>query len=147
MQLALLLNEAQVATPGTRITWRDRIAAFGPRAIEAMEPWLGQPTLAAFAVRVIEHAGLQSAEADSVAIDALRHARAKAPSVIKGDIDVALRHLRQGAVSPTVAPTVGRATKTAPSRLHVVRQRRGFPPPSAAPTSTRKRSSDPPGAV
>jgi hypothetical protein len=145
MELASLVSAAQVATPDIRITWRDRIAAYGPRAIDAMKPWLGQPMLAAFAVRVIERAGRESIEADSFAIEALRHARAKAPAVIKGDIDVALRHLRQDAAPPTFAPTAVRVTDTPRSRAYraephprmVVRRRRGDGATIAGPTPAK----------
>lgn len=48
-----LLEAASQAEPGTRITFRDRIAAHGTDAIEPMERWLADRTLGAFAVRVL----------------------------------------------------------------------------------------------
>jgi hypothetical protein len=55
MKLALLLEEASTASPAHRIEWRDRIAPFGPRAIERVRPWLSKPVLAA-AVEVLRDA-------------------------------------------------------------------------------------------
>lgn len=52
-----LLLQAREADPGERILLRDRIAAHGEDAIEAMTDWLGDPRLAAFAVRVLERIG------------------------------------------------------------------------------------------
>ena len=92
MELAALVREAQAASPVDRIAWRDRIAAHGGRAIEAVRPWLTDPTLAAFAIRVIERAG---AEADrNEAIRVLRSARTGVPPVVRGDVDWALRRLQ-----------------------------------------------------
>ncbi len=52
--LTALLNEAKTADASDRILFRDRIVAFGGVAIPAMTTWLGDPRLAAFAVRVLE---------------------------------------------------------------------------------------------
>jgi hypothetical protein len=49
--------------------WRDRIAAYGPPAIDAMFEWAGDPELGAFAVTVIEAAGRSGHAA--AALDAL----------------------------------------------------------------------------
>lgn len=114
MELASLLTEARDATPATRIAWRDSIAAHGPRAVEAIKPWLRDPALAAFAVRVIERAGSAGASEDLVcATEALQAARNKAPSVVKGDIDWALRHLRQ---LSQLAPTTAKAAASTQAR-------------------------------
>ena len=53
-QLDALLEAARAAGPGVRIEFRDRIAAFGPRAIPALRDWLSDPHLGAFAVRTLE---------------------------------------------------------------------------------------------
>jgi hypothetical protein len=101
MELSALVREAQAASPADRIVWRDRIAAYGRRAIEAVRPWLTDPALAAFAIRVIERAG---AEADrSEAIRVLRSSRSKVPPLVKGDVDWALRRLQ-----PRSARSAGR---------------------------------------
>jgi hypothetical protein len=92
MKLALLLEEARTASPARRIEWRDRIADFGPRAIEGVQPWLSSPVLAAFAIRVIERAGVAGETA--LAASVLRSARATVPPAVAGDIDWALQHLR-----------------------------------------------------
>jgi hypothetical protein len=92
MKLALLLEEAKTASPASRIEWRDRIAAFGPQAIEGVRPWLSSPALAAFAIRVIERAG--AAGEATLAAQVLRSARTTAPPAAAGDIDWALKRLR-----------------------------------------------------
>jgi len=92
MQLSVLLEEAETASPMHRIEWRDRIAAHGAQAIEEVRPWLRSPALAAFAVRVIERAGVEG-EPD-LAIEVLKSARSKVPAAVKGDVDWALRRLR-----------------------------------------------------
>lgn len=109
MQLALLLDEAQQAPLDRRIQLRDPIAAFGPRAIEAVQPWLASPSMAAFAVRVIERAG-ESGEA-VLAAQALRAARAKAGPSIREDIDWALARLK-----PVRAAAHAEPGKPAPTR-------------------------------
>jgi hypothetical protein len=52
-----LLDRARAADPGERILLRDPIAEHGELAIDAMTDWLGDPRLAAFAVRVLERVG------------------------------------------------------------------------------------------
>jgi hypothetical protein len=118
MELAALLAEARDAGPVRRIEWRDRLAGYGERAIDAVKPWLGDPALAAFAIRVIERAG-EEGQAE-VATKVLRSARKVAPANVQGDLDWALARikvamrpapipqpsaatLRAGAVSPTRA--------------------------------------------
>jgi uncharacterized NAD(P)/FAD-binding protein YdhS len=48
------LAGARAADRLTRIEWRDRIAAHGAAAIDAVFEWAGDDELGAFAVRVIE---------------------------------------------------------------------------------------------
>ncbi len=92
MELSALLQEAETASPMHRIEWRDRIAAHGARAIEGVRPWLVKPTLAAFAIRVIERAGTNGET--SLAVEVLRSARSRVPPAEKGDIDWSLHQLR-----------------------------------------------------
>jgi hypothetical protein len=92
MQLSAMLREAETASPMQRIEWRDKIAAYGARAIEEVQPWLRSPTLAAFAIRVIERAGIEGEPL--LATQVLKSSRAKVPSTVKGDVDWALRRLR-----------------------------------------------------
>lgn len=54
-----LLTTARAASPGERIEYRDPIATHGVNAIAAISPWLGDPQLGAFAVRVIQAVGRQ----------------------------------------------------------------------------------------
>lgn len=56
-----LLASARDASPSDRIDLRDSIAAHGEDAIEAMTDWLGEPRLAAFAIRVLDRIGRQPA--------------------------------------------------------------------------------------
>src|SRR3954471_6824793 len=73
MKLAHLLTEAQSASPGERIEWRDRIPADVDRGIEAVSRWLAYNVLAWFAIRVIDRAGLDGhAEAATQALRAWR---------------------------------------------------------------------------
>jgi len=92
MKLALLLEEARIASPANRIEWRDRIAAFGPQAIEGVRSWLSSPVLAAFAIRVIERAG--AAGEATLAAGILRSARTTVPAAVAADIEWALQRLR-----------------------------------------------------
>ncbi len=92
MDLATLLEEAEQAPPDQRILWRDRIAGYGARAIGGVRPWLSSPTLAAFAIRVIERVGTQG-EAE-LAASVLRAERSHVPAHIAGDVNWALQRLR-----------------------------------------------------
>jgi hypothetical protein len=93
-----LLEAAAAADPLDRIGYRDRIAAFGPAAIEAVAPWLEDPRLGAFAVRVITV--VADAGDAAHAADVLRSARARIddPAVIR-DVDELLARIapRRGA--------------------------------------------------
>ncbi len=113
MQLVALLDEARQAPPGRRIEWRDRIAPYGARAIEAVRPWLAEPALAAFAVRVIEGAG-QRIDDPKLAPRILRAARREASPPIRADIDWALSHRRARLPGPPVEqrkPGAGRGDR------------------------------------
>jgi hypothetical protein len=114
MKLATLLTEAQSASPGQRIEWRDRIAAYGDRGIEAVSPWLADDVLAGFAVRVIDRAGLDGhAEA---ATRALRAWRKRAPEAARDDIDWSLSRIK--AACRTDAPKPARPSAVpAPRRI------------------------------
>lgn len=92
MELSVLLKEAESSSPLHRIEWRDRIAAYGARAIQGVRPWLGRPIVSAFAIRVIERAGTNGET--TLAIEALRSARSRVCPAEKGDIDWALHRLR-----------------------------------------------------
>lgn len=128
MELASLLEEAKIASPGRRIEWRDRIAAFGTRGIEGVEPWLSSPVLAAFAIRVIERIGANG-EA-TLAMRVLRAARATVPQAIRADVDWALQRLRLAArrpepsdPDPTVASPVTPIRREQARRSTVARRR------------------------
>lgn len=86
-----VLEAAASASPLRRIEYRDRIAAFGQAAIDAISPWLSDPQLGAFAVRVITVAGLRGPRKEAAV--ALASARPAVPPVIARDIDEALGQL------------------------------------------------------
>lgn len=119
MKLANLLTEARSASPGQRIEWRDRIAAYGDRGIEAVSPWLADDVLASFAVRVIDRAGLDGhAEAATLA---LRAWRKRAPEGARDDIDWSLRRIK--AACRAEAPKPAAAPAAAPSARPVAREK------------------------
>jgi hypothetical protein len=102
-ELAALLADARDAGPAHRIDLRDPIAAHGAAAIEAVGPWLKEPALAAFAIRVIARAG-QDGERE-VAVATLRGARRRLDPRLRADVDWALGVLK-----------VERAPEPAPAR-------------------------------
>jgi hypothetical protein len=123
MELAALLEEAHAAPPGSRIEWRDRIAAHGVPAIEGVRPWLESDTLAAFAVRVIERVGVDGEAV--LAGKVLRSARGRVPASVTPDVDWALQRLRvvsrpappkPAAASPAARPLQERPRYTADTR-------------------------------
>lgn len=105
MELALLLDEARGASLDRRIEWRDPIAAFGERAIVTIEPWLADPAVSAFAIRVIERAGAQGHAEPAMRV--LRAARRVVPPGLQADLDWAIARLRP---DPKAAPARERAT-------------------------------------
>lgn len=99
MKLSALLQEAETASVTARIDSRDGLAAFGARAIDAVRPWLANPAMAAFAIRVIERVGVNGEPA--LASKVLRSARSTVPAAVSGDIDWALKQIKaQGQVAP-----------------------------------------------
>jgi len=103
--LTLLLESTQTATPERRIEFRDGIAAHGVTGIEAVRPWLADAVLAAFAVRVIEQAGVNGEP--QLATKVLRDARTTVPESVRPDVDWALQRLRSVThPAPVKAPAV-----------------------------------------
>jgi hypothetical protein len=91
--LASLLQAAAEAAPGRRIEFRDAIATHGEAAIKGVTPWLADPALGAFAVRVIRKAA--DAETLTVALASLRSSKAGAGSeAIARDIEEAIKALK-----------------------------------------------------
>jgi hypothetical protein len=109
MGLTEQLEAARVASAIDRIVWRDRIAAHGSQAIVAMGPWLADPMLCAFAIRVLERAGANGHASE--AVHALLAARSTVPPVVKGDVEWALARLR-----PMIEPE--KPTRRAKSRAN-----------------------------
>ncbi|HUQ77530.1 MAG TPA: hypothetical protein VM427_01490 [Patescibacteria group bacterium] len=93
-QLDAVLTAARDAEPSERIEFRDPIAAHGENAIEAMTDWLGDPRLAAFAIRVLEAIG-RDPELKSPVADVLEAVdREELPAHLGRDVDAALAVLR-----------------------------------------------------
>jgi len=91
--LEALLQAAEGAAPDRRIEFRDAIAAHGEAAIKCVSPWLTDPALGAFAVRVIRKA--VDAETLDVALASLRSAKSSAGSDgITRDIEEAIKALK-----------------------------------------------------
>ncbi|MEI8332911.1 MAG: hypothetical protein WCH74_03500 [Chloroflexota bacterium] len=111
MGLDALLEAATCATPGRRIELRDEIAAYGAPAIDGVRPWLQNDTLAAFAVRVIERAGLDGEGV--LAAQVLRWARTRVPAAVTGDVEWALQQLR-AARRPVPAPPAAPSPSASP---------------------------------
>jgi hypothetical protein len=110
-----LLARARRAGPGHRIEWRDPIAAHGRPAIEAIRPWLAEPRLAAFAIRVIERAG-RSGEWE-VAVEVLRRDRLQVDPRIRPDVDWALVTLKAAGLNgDDPAGTTARPAPARPAR-------------------------------
>src|SRR6185295_1715241 len=85
-----LLTQAREASPQTRIERRDPIASFGEAAVDAMADWIGDPRLAAFAIRVLERLG-RLPTARAAVIDVLRSVdRAALSEPLVRDVDASL---------------------------------------------------------
>jgi hypothetical protein len=109
--LVELLVLAAKADPTDRIQWRDPIAAHGCDGIDAVAPWLVDPALAAFAIRVITRAGAEGQREPAQA--ALRGARRRLDPRLRPDLEWALGVLKLGPASvaapskrPTIVPTM-----------------------------------------
>jgi hypothetical protein len=125
MTLKSLLESAQAAPPEHRIEWRDAIAAHGASAVEGVRPWLADPGLAAFAVRVIERAGVNG-EAQ-LAGKVLRAARLLVPEEVAPDVAWSLERLKAAArpSSPTpAAPAAPASIRRAPAQPAPAARRR-----------------------
>ncbi len=105
--LNALLAQAQTADPLDRIGYRDQIAAYGPRAILAIAPWLEDARLGAFAVRVVTVVADAGHLED--AVGALQTARPNItnPDVLS-DVDAVLAR-----IAPKPAPRARRPTAAA----------------------------------
>jgi hypothetical protein len=91
--LASLLQAAAEAAPDRRIEFRDAIAAHGAPAIKGVSPWLSDPALGAFAVRVIRKA--VDADTLDVALASLRAAKTAAGSEgVTRDIEEAIKAIK-----------------------------------------------------
>jgi hypothetical protein len=129
--LATLLARAEGADPAHRIDLRDPIAAHGAAAIEAVTPWLKEPTLAAFAIRVIARVGLDGEREAAQA--ALRSARRRMDDRLRADADWALGVLKVAPAPPPQPATARRAA--APRRVEAPRYAAGSRPLRSRPRS------------
>ena len=78
-ELVLLLADAASAPLDRRHEYRDRVAAFGPRAIPALEAWVAEGNSAAFAFKVVEVIGRHGDRL--LAADALRRLKTGHPEL------------------------------------------------------------------
>jgi hypothetical protein len=109
-----LVRQAKSASPATRIDLRDPIARFGDVGIEAVVPWLGDPTLYRFAVRVVVRAAELGAK-PAAAAALLRALEAEYGVEIKTELNSGLNQL--GIARRTPAGRQSRAdSKTAAPR-------------------------------
>lgn len=113
-ELDKLLTRARDAEPADRIALRDRIAAHGEAAIDAMSDWLGDRRLAAFAIRVLERIGRQ-AEGRAAAVAALTAIdQSELPAHLVDDLDRSLTALGSppGSAGRKTAHRGSRATRS-----------------------------------
>jgi hypothetical protein len=96
--LAELLEQAANAEPTERIDYRNPISEYGKDAVKALMPWLLDPKLAPFAIRVVRICG-ERGDRDA-AIAALRTVPSGAPTEVRQDAIDALTAL---GVRPTRA--------------------------------------------
>jgi hypothetical protein len=88
-----LLAAARDADPSERIELRDELVSHGDRAVEAMTDWLGDPELAAFAIRVLERIG-RSPETRGSVVEVLTSVdRDELAAHLASDVDNALASL------------------------------------------------------
>lgn len=107
-----LLVQAQRVTPGTRIEFRDRIAAYGTEALPALTAWLATDRLGFFSARVIAEIAKNHRQA---ALAALRDGREHAPSGVIRQIDDILVRIEPRRPSQPGSPTP-RKPRTWPNR-------------------------------
>ena len=105
--LNALLAQAQSADPLDRIGYRDQIAAYGPRAILAIAPWLEDARLGAFAVRVVTVVADAGHVEDAVAALIAARPNITNPDVM-GDVDALLAR-----IAPKPAPRARRPSAAA----------------------------------
>lgn len=90
-ELDQILAEVSRAGRADRISYRDRVAAFGTDAILALEPWLADRELTAFAIRTI---GRAASSDQPLAVKVLRDALATADNpAVCADLREELRRL------------------------------------------------------
>ncbi len=119
-----LLDQAREADLGSRIEYRDPIAAYGSVAIREVRSWLADATLVSFAIRVIEKAAAVDDGAKNDALVALRSIQGGAfAETAKLDAHQAIKRLG-GAIRPTKAAkatAMGRSSGPLPALI------RGYP--------------------
>jgi hypothetical protein len=111
--LDALLARAREADPGDRIDLRDEVAAHGDAAIEAMNDWLADPRLAAFAIRVLERVGQTPVHRPAVLEVLAAIDRDELPPHLESDLDRALGSLGIAVRSRPIAGGRGRRQSAA----------------------------------
>jgi hypothetical protein len=110
--LGELLDQAERATPGDRIGFRDPIASYGVEALPALAGWLATDRLGFFAARVTEEIAKAHRQA---ALRTLRDARDHAPAGVAREIDEALDRIDPSPRAPARSRTP-REPRTWPNR-------------------------------
>lgn len=124
MKFGDLVEAARLAGPGSRIEFRDRIAAFGPGAIDPMRAWLDDPGLGAFAVRVLLRiAGDPTDRRAVVAVFSGTDLSGVSPNVAR-DIRDALAALRPASAPRSASTTGASARERNRGREHQLSQER-----------------------
>ena len=138
--LDALLMKAREADPGDRIDLRDEIAAHGEAAIEAMNDWLADPRLAAFAIRVLERVGQSPAHRPAVLEVLAAIDRDELPPHLESDLNRALGSLGVAVPLPTAG---GRGRRQSPARRPIGTRDHDHRAPSALEGRARARVDEP----
>lgn len=106
--LRTLIRAVEKASPATRIDYRDRLAAHGEPAIQAVGPWLRDPSFVRVAIRVVRAAVKRDPSLAAIAMATLKSA--KDDGVATEDLVALIRELKPrpaAGKSPPPSPTSG----------------------------------------
>ena len=130
-ELGRLIEDAANASPGVRIEFRDRIAAYGADAVVAMEAWTEQGRSPGFAIAVLEAVGKSADDVGAAA--ALRRIASRVPDWA----DVAQQALaRLAASGRAAAAAAGQPPRPVAGDVYVAT---GTPPPAEGPCTVPNR--------
>lgn len=101
--LDVLLQKVQGVPLNERMHHRNEVAAFGAAALDAVSPWLQDPRMAAFAIRVIGKIGDHDADR-AVALERLRACRPRLDPNHQSDVDEVLARWGERATPARIRP-------------------------------------------